>query len=143
MEKTILSVSGRSGLFVLVSRGYNTLIVETLDEQKKRFSVGLRDKVTSLNDVSMYTEDEDVRLLDVFRNIRDQHQSQPVDIDPKKADKAQLEEFMAKALPNYDRDRVYPNDIKKLITWYNILVKNGVTDFEEPEEEGETAGEVQ
>jgi dephospho-CoA kinase len=65
----------------------------------------------------------------------------PVDLDPKKASKEQLEDFMAKALPDYDRDRVYQNDIRKLITWYNILVTNGITDFDLPEEQSEEAQE--
>lgn len=129
MEKTILSISGKPGLYLLVSRGRNTLIVESLDAQKKRQNVGLRDKVTSLNDISIYTEDEDTPLMQVFKNIFDQNEGQPVDIDTKKADKNTLYDFMAKALPDFDRDRVYPGDIKKMINWYNILLREGYTDF--------------
>lgn len=129
MEKTILSISGKPGLYLLVSRGRNTLIVESLDAQKKRQNVGLRDKVTSLNDISIYTEDEDTPLMQVFKNIFDQNEGQPVDIDTKKADKNALYDFMAKALPDFDRDRVYPGDIKKMINWYNILLREGYTDF--------------
>jgi len=135
MEKTILAISGKSGLYVMVSRGHSTIIVETLDEQKKRFAVGLHDKITSLNDVSMYTDGEDTPLLTVFNNIKTMQDGKPVDIEPKKASKETLEDFMAKALPDYDRDRVYQNDIRKLITWYNILVQNGITDFDLPEEQ--------
>ena len=102
----------------MVSRGRSTIIVETLDEQKKRFAVGLHDKITSLNDVSMYTDGDDTPLLTVFNNIKTMQDGKPVDLDPKKAGKEQLEDFMAKALPDYDRDRVYQNDIRKLITWY-------------------------
>jgi dephospho-CoA kinase len=141
MEKTILSISGKSGLYVMVSRGRSTIIVETLDEQKKRFAVGLHDKITSLNDVSMYTDGDDTPLLTVFNNIKTMQDGKPVDLDPKKASKEQLEDFMAKALPDYDRDRVYQNDIRKLITWYNILVTNGITDFDLPEEQSEEAQE--
>lgn len=141
MEKTILAISGKSGLYVMVSRGRSTIIVETLDEQKKRFAVGLHDKITSLNDVSMYTDGDDTPLLTVFNNIKTMHDGKPVDLDPKKAGKEQLEDFMAKALPDYDRDRVYQNDIRKLITWYNILVTNGITDFDLPEEQSEEAQE--
>ena len=141
MEKTILAISGKSGLYVMVSRGRSTIIVETLDEQKKRFAVGLHDKITSLNDVSMYTDGDDTPLLTVFNNIKTMQDGKPVDLDPKKASKEQLEEFMAKALPDYDRDRVYQNDIRKLITWYNILVTNGITDFDLPEEQSEEAQE--
>lgn len=142
MDKTILAITGKPGLFVLVSRGRSTLIVETLDEQKKRFPVGMQDRITSLNDVSMYTDDDDTPLFNVFKNIFEMQKGELVDIEPKKASKAELEEFMAKALPEYDRDRVYQNDIRKLITWYNILVKNGLTDFELPSEEEETAEEA-
>lgn len=139
MEKTILAISGKSGLYVMVSRGRSTIIVETLDEQKKRFAVGLHDKITSLNDVSMYTDGDDTPLLTVFNNIKTMQDGKPVDLDPKKASKEQLEDFMAKALPDYDR--VYQNDIRKLITWYNILVTNGITDFDLPEEQSEEAQE--
>ena len=125
----------------MVSRGRSTIIVETLDEQKKRFAVGLHDKITSLNDVSMYTDGDDTPLLTVFNNIKTMQDGKPVDFDPKKAGKEQLEDFMAKALPDYDRDRVYQNDIRKLITWYNILVTNGITDFDLPEEQSEEAQE--
>ena len=125
----------------MVSRGRSTIIVETLDEQKKRFAVGLHDKITSLNDVSMYTDGDDTPLLTVFNNIKTMQDGKPVDLDPKKASKEQLEDFMAKALPDYDRDRVYQNDIRKLITWYNILVTNGITDFDLPEEQSEEVQE--
>ena len=125
----------------MVSRGRSTIIVETLDEQKKRFTVGLHDKITSLNDVSMYTDGDDTPLLTVFNNIKTMQDGKPVDLDPKKASKEQLEDFMAKALPDYDRDRVYQNDIRKLIMWYNILVTNGITDFDLPEEQSEEAQE--
>ena len=125
----------------MVSRGRSTIIVETLDEQKKRFAVGVHDKITSLNDVSMYTDGDDTPLLRVFNNIKTMQDGKPVDLDPKKASKEQLEDFMAKALPDYDRDRVYQNDIRKLITWYNILVTNGITDFDLPEEQSEEAQE--
>ena len=137
MDKTILAISGKPGLFVLLSQGRSTLIVETLDDQKKRFSVGLHDKITSLNDVSMYTDDDNIPLMTVFNNIKEMQDGHPVAIDPKKASRQELENFMAKALPTYDRDRVYQNDIRKLISWYNILVQNNLTDFSLPEEEKE------
>ena len=125
-----MSISGKPGLFVLVSRGRSTLIVETMDEQKKRFPVGLRDRVTSLSDVSMYTDDEDVPLFTVFKNIYEKLEGKPIEWDIKKASAKKMEEFMEMALPSYDRDRVYPNDMRKLAQWYNILIKNGCTDFE-------------
>ena len=111
------------------------MIVESIDEQKKRFPVGLHDRVTSLNDVSMYTDGDDISLMKVFKNIYDKQNGALLEFDPKKADKAQLQSFMETALPEYDRDRVYPNDMRKLALWYNILVKNGMTDFVNEEEE--------
>lgn len=119
------------------------LIVETIDEAKKRLPAGARDRVTSLNDVSMYTDDEDMPLMEIFQNIANKENAQPTAIDYKKATKAELAEFMAAVLPDYDRDRVHDSDIKKLIQWYNILVKGGYTQFVTPEEENaeETAAE--
>ena len=137
MEKTILAISGKPGLFVLVSQGRSSLIVESLDEQKKRFPVGLHDRITSLKDVSVYTDDDDTPLMTVFNNIKEMQNGETVALNPKQASKAELEDFMAKALPNYDRDRVYQNDIRKLITWYNILIQNGITDFNLPQENEE------
>lgn len=81
------------------------MIVETLDEQKRRFPVGLRDRVTSLNDVSMYTDDEDVPLFTVFKNIYEKQEGKPVEWNIKKASDKELGDFMAMALPTYDRDR--------------------------------------
>lgn len=137
MEKTILAITGKPGLYSLVQQGRGTLIVETIDEKKRRFPVGPRDRVTSLNDVSMYTEGDDVSLNSVFHNIKELYQGKTVDIDLKKASKDELADFMAKALPSYDRERVHLSDIKKLIQWYNLLVSNGISDFEPAEETAE------
>lgn len=141
MEHTILSISGKPGLCRLIARGNSSLIVESLDEQKKRFTVGARDRVTALNDVSIYTDDEDVSLMQVFESMKAHEDGKPVDIDVKKASKAELEAYVGEVLPNFDRDRVYPNDMKKLIQWYNILIQNGYTDFADPEEAEETPAE--
>ncbi len=140
MKDTILAISGKPGLYRLVSQGRNMLIVETIDAEKKRVPASIRDRVTSLNDVSMYTDEEDKPLMEIFESIRVKENGQPVAIDHKKASAAELADFMAAVLPNYDRDRVYTTDIKKLIQWYNILATNGITDFVEPEEE--TAAET-
>ena len=136
MKQNILAISGKPGLFLMVARGNNSLIVESIDEQKKRFSVGARDRVTSLNDVSIYTDDEDVKLMTVFESMKNHEQGKPVDINLKQATRQQLAEYVATVLPNYDRDRVYPNDMKKLIQWYNILVTNGYTEFAESDQDG-------
>jgi len=141
MQDTILSISGKPGLFRLLSQGRSTLIVETLDSGRKRFPVGLRDRITSLNDVSMYTDGEDIPLMQVFESIRKKENGAPVAIALKKASAQELADFMAAVLPNYDRDRVYLNDIKKLIQWYNILVGQGYTQFVKPEAEAAPAEE--
>ena len=137
MEKTILAITGKPGLYSLVQQGRGMLIVETIDEKKRRFPVGPRDRVTSLNDVSLYTDGDDVSLNSVFHNIKELYQGKTVDIDLKKASKDELADFMAKALPSYDRERVHLSDIKKLIQWYNLLVSNGISDFEPAEETAE------
>ncbi len=137
MKQNILAISGKPGLYLLVARGNNTVIVESMDGSKKRFSVGLRDRITSLNDVSIYTDDEDVKLTDVFESMKKHEDGKTVDMDIKKASKDELAGYVEQVLPNFDRDRVYPNDMRKLITWYNILVQNGITEFADPEEEGE------
>ncbi|MBR4845028.1 MAG: DUF5606 domain-containing protein [Bacteroidaceae bacterium] len=135
MLRRILSVSGKPGLYKLISRGKNMLIVEAMDASKKRQPIHGTDKVISLGDIAMYTDEEEVPLRQVFANVKAKEEGKPATIDPKKASANELHEFMAAVLPNYDRDRVYNNDIKKLISWYNILINNGVTDFEEVEEE--------
>ena len=135
MLEKILAISGKPGLYRLLSRGNNSLIVETLDAQKKRMPVFGADKVISLADIAMYTDDEEVPLRRVFKNILEKEGGKKTSLDYKKASKDELVAFMGEALPNYDRDRVYPADMKKLAQWYNILIENEITDFEEPKTE--------
>lgn len=139
MQDTILAISGKPGLFRLVSQGRGMLIVETIDETKKRLPAGARDRVTSLNDVSMYTNEDDKPLMEIFQTICEKENAQPTAINYKKAGKAELAEFMAAVLPDYDRDRVHDSDIRKLIQWYNILVNGGYTRFADEEEKAEEA----
>ncbi len=139
MLRTILSIAGKPGLYRLLSQGKNMLIVETLDAAKKRVPVYASDKVTSLGDISMYTDEEDIPLSRVLELLKVKENGAPVSsIDYKKSSLAELQDFFAQVLPNFDRDRVYASDIKKLIQWYNILVNAGITEFEEKNEE-ETA----
>lgn len=141
MLQSILAIAGKPGLYRLVNRGNRSLIVETLDAQKKRMPAFGADKIISLADIAMYTDEEEVPLRRVLKNIYDMEGGKTTSIDYRKATREELADFMAKALPNYDRDHVYPNDMKKLIQWYNILVENGITDFEEEEKkEDEVAG---
>ena len=140
MKETILSISGKPGLFRLLAQGNGNLILETLDETKKRVSAGNRDRVTSLRDVSMYTLDEDMPLMQVFENMKQKENGAKVALDPRKASKEELFAYLEEVLPNCDTDRIYPSDVKNLIQWYNILVEAGYTDFAEEEtEETESA----
>ena len=135
MLRTILSVSGKPGLYKLVSQGKNMLIIEALDATKKRIPAYGHDKVISLGDIAMYTDDEEVALGQVFESVKAKENGALASIDYKKASQAELHAYMAEVLPTYDRDRVHTSDIKKLIQWYDILINNGITEFVEVEEE--------
>lgn len=128
--ETILSIAGKPGLFRLLSKGKQNLIVETLDEKKKRMPTFANDRVISLADISMYTDAEDIPLWKVLKSLGEKEGSKPCSLNYKKASGKELREFFAEVLPDYDRERVHDSDIKKLIQWYDILVNNGITDFE-------------
>lgn len=131
MLKTILSISGKPGLYKLVSQGKNMLIVESVSSDKKRIPAYGTDKIISLADIAIYTDEGETPLKDVLTSIKNKEGGNKVDMDLKKATPDQFREYLAEVLPDFDRDRVYPTDIKKLIMWYNILVDNGITDFAE------------
>lgn len=135
MLKTILTVAGKPGLYKLVSSGRNMLIVETVDATKKRQPIHATDKVVSLGDIAMYTDDEEVPLWQVLENVKTKCEGALCAVDYKKASNDELADFFAEVLPNYDRDRVYMSHVRKLIQWYNLLVAAGLTEFvpEEPE----------
>ncbi|MDL2222364.1 DUF5606 domain-containing protein [Parabacteroides sp. OttesenSCG-928-N08] len=142
MLKTILSISGKPGLFKLVSQGKNMLIVESLAD-KRRVPAYAKDKVISLADIAIYTDDEEVPLHTVLTSIKEKEEGKETAIKISAAKPDELRSYFADILPAYDRERVYPSDIKKMLTWYNLLIAYGVTDFTpvEPEaaEEGEAA----
>ena len=131
MKEVILSISGKPGLFKLVSRGNRNLIVETLDAQHKRMPAFGTDRITSLNDIAMYTEGEDVPLMKVMLSIRDKEEGKPASINYRKASGEELRSYFSEVLPDFDRDRVHDSDIRKLLQWYNLLIAAGITDFEE------------
>lgn len=141
MLKTILSISGKPGLYKLISQGKNMLIVESIDADKKRFPAYGNEKIISLADIAMYTNDAEVPLRDVLVSMKEKESGAAASLDPKKANADQLREYLAIVLPDFDRDRVYPGDIKKLISWYNILIANGIADFKEEAEEEEAKAE--
>ena len=136
MLKEILAITGKPGLYKLVSRGNNMLIVESLVDGK-RMPTYARDKIVALSDVSMFTNADDVRLSEVLTNCGKKEGLKPTQIDGKKATNEEVQKWFDDVLPDWDCDRVYPSDIRKLIAWYNILVKAGITDFKDEEPEAE------
>ncbi|MBQ9668587.1 MAG: DUF5606 domain-containing protein [Prevotella sp.] len=131
MQQTILAIAGKPGLYKLVSRGKNNLIVESLDAQHRRQPAFATDRITSLADIAMFTDADDVPLMNVLENLKTLEDGKKATVDIKKASGDELREYFAKVLPDFDRERVHVSDIKKLIQWYNILIENGITDFKE------------
>jgi dephospho-CoA kinase len=131
MQQTILAISGRPGLYKLISRGKSNLIVEALDATHRRGPAFASDRITSLADIAMYTIEEDVPLMNVLESMKALEEGKKASIDFKKASGDELRDYFARVLPAFDRERVHNSDIKKLIQWYNILVENGITDFKE------------
>jgi hypothetical protein len=137
--KDILAISGHGGLFKFISQGRNGIIVESFLDGKRMNAPGTA-KISSLEDIAIFTEDEDVPLAKVLRTIREKEQGGPA--LNHKASNAELKTYFEGILPDYDRERVYVSDIKKLVSWYNILSENNLLDLvdEKPEkEEGEDA----
>lgn len=131
MQQTILAIAGKPGLYKLVTRSKNNLIVETLDASHKRMPAFGSERITSLADIAMFTDGDDVPLMDVLDSLKTLEEGKKATIDVKKADGDQLRQYFAKVLPSFDRERVHTSDIKKLLQWYNILVEAGITDFKE------------
>lgn len=130
----ILSITGKGSLYKLISRTPNSFIVEAI-EDGHRFPAFSHDGVATLDNIAIFTEDEEVSLQSVFQSIFKKENGQKITI-PK--DNNALKAYFAEVLPNYDRDRVYVSNIKKVLAWYNILVEHQLIDIEEekaPEEE--------
>jgi len=137
MLKRILSVSGKPGLFKLISQGKNMTIVESLVD-KKRMPALAHDRVVSLGDISIYTENEELPLGDVLTKIKEKEESKKSSIDPK-ADGNILRNYFAEIVPDFDKERVHTSDIKKIIIWYNLLIENEITDFSTTKAESQEA----
>lgn len=140
MLKRILSIAGRPGLFKLVNQGKNMLIVESLTTGK-RTPAYAHDKVVSLGDISIYTNEGDVPLSEVFETIKEKNNGQPVDVKAIGSD-ADIRNYFAEILPEFDNERVYTNDIKKVFAWYNQLIAAGVTEFKDEEIAQDEAAEA-
>ena len=128
----ILAISGQSGLFFYVSQARNGAIVEALAD-KKRTSVGMTSKITSLADISIYTDEEEVKLQQVFLNMKEVLGEN--EAPSAKSSAEELKSLFEQALPTYDRDRFYVSHMKKVVEWYNTLKKYASLDFVNPEEE--------
>lgn len=132
LEK-ILSVAGKPGLYKLLTQTRTGFVAESLLDGKK-ISVGLRSNVSVLSEIAIYTLDEELPLREVFLKIKEKENGAKTTVSHKD-EKIKLEEYFFEVLPNYDEDRVYASDIKKIIQWYNILIDKGINDFSENESE--------
>ena len=132
----ILAISGQSGLFLYISHARNGAVVEALAD-KKRSRVGVTSKITSLADISIYTDDEEVKLQQVFLNMKEVLGD--ADAPSAKSKPEELKALFEKALPDYDRDRFYVSHMKKVVEWYNALKNYASLDFVDPEDESAEA----
>ena len=130
----ILSISGKNGLFKLISQGKNNFIVESL-EDKKRFSAFQSEGVSTLDNISIYTHDDNIELGKVFQDIFLKQEKQPFDY--KDLTDAQLRDCFKETIPGYDETRVFLSNIKKVYQWYNILLKNDLISIDEAEADTE------
>ncbi len=140
MLKGIIAIAGKPGLFKLLSHGKNSLIVENITTGK-RMPAYTYEKVISLPDISMYSDSGDVPLGDVLTSLYTVAEGNPVDVKALGGD-AEIREYFSKVLPDYDRDRVYTTDIRKLFSWYNTLIAAGITEFKEDEIAEDKAAEA-
>lgn len=138
MLKEILSITGKPGLYKILTPGKRTLLVEDL-KSKKRFPLGARERVVCLGDIAMYTTGEDLPLGEILDRVFEVEKGEAIDVKALDADGLRRE--FAKAVEDFDRDRVYPSDIKKLFTWYNLLISEGYSKFA-PEAEKEEKAEA-
>lgn len=133
----ILSIGGKPGLFKLLTQTRAGFVGESLLDGK-RISVGMRNNVSVLSEIAIYTLEEEVPLREVFQKMKEKEGGKKTKISHK-AEKIALEEYFFEILPDYDEDRVYASDIKKIVQWYNILVDNKITDFADSKEEEKVA----
>jgi hypothetical protein len=129
----ILSIGGKPGLYKLLTQTRTGFVAESLLDGKK-ITVGFKSNVSVLSEIAIYTLEEEVPLREVFQNIQKKENGGKTSVGHKE-DKLKLEEYFFEILPNYDEDRVYMSDIKKVVQWYNLLQEQGITDFDAKKEE--------
>jgi len=137
----ILSISGKPGLFKMVGDAKNKIIIESLMDGK-RYPAFSHDKISSLKEISIYTETDDLPLEDAFKNLFKALDGKPIE-NPKKISSADLKALFEKAVPDYDKESVYVSNMKSVFTWYNILVEKNLIDLEEAREAPETTKETE
>ena len=130
LEK-VLSIAGKPGLYKLLTQTRTGFIAESLID-KKKLSVSIHQNVSLLSEIAVYTLTEEVPLREVFKKIKEKEDGGATSVSHKDS-KDQLEEYFFEILPDYDEDRVYVSDIKKVIQWYNLLQKHDMMDFEAKE----------
>lgn len=128
----IIAISGKSGLYRVLAQGKNNIIVESL-EDKKRVPAYASDRISALDDISIYTYDEDKPLKEIFSSIFEKESGK--EAISHKEDQNKLKNYLLEILPNFDQERVYASDIKKIFQWYNLLLKAGALVLEEATEE--------
>ncbi len=138
MLKGILSISGQPGLFKMVAEAKNSIIVESLITGKRSPAYSTS-KISSLEDIAIFTDTEEVPLKDVFKAIAEKENVAEIQKIPAGND---LKSYFAEILPEYDRDRVYTSDMKKILQWYNLLQKNELLNFDEAEDEDQAKEKV-
>lgn len=121
--KGIIAISGKPGLYKVIGQGKNNIIVESLEDNKK-IPAYAKDRISAIDDISIYTNEEDVPLKEVFTSIFKKENGNATISHKESAKK--LSEYLSEVLPDYDKERVYPSDIKKIFQWYNMLHKNGL-----------------
>ena len=129
----ILSIGGKSGLYKLLTQTKTSFVAESLLDGKK-ITVRFGNNVSILSEIAVYTLEKELPLREVFCKIQEREEGGKTSISHKE-EKVKLEEYFFEVLPNYDEDRVYASDIKKIIQWYNILYRKGITDFSKKKEE--------
>lgn len=134
----VLSISGKPGLYELKAQTRGGFLAESLIDGRK-IPVSMRNNVSILSEIAIYTYSEEIPLREVFQKIFDKEEGKP-SIDHKSS-KNELTEYFREVLPEYDEDRVYPSDIKKVIQWYNLLISKNITDFSDPKAEEDTKEE--
>lgn len=131
--KGILAIGGKPGLYKHIAQSKNSIIVEEI-ASGKRMPVYATSKISALEDIAIYTDKEEAQLKDIYIKLKEVTGDSVITFDPKKADPEELKSLMEKVLPEYDKEKVYVSDMRKLFSWYNFLHEHKMLDLETEEE---------